>query len=185
MFFLKKLHIGIIGLVLLGVILWSLPLEQFPNPTIHKTFKINNFSTDSILPIRIKKDVRIKNYFQFIDSLVTRYDTLTSYRLTEHLLVRANPWIIDTLQNTDYYRMKAKDSLVYDQKEMIVFKAGSILEVPAFAKAEKIISLLEKTYIDINIPEYALRIYEDSLLQHQFTVRVGEMRKNILRWGIE
>ena len=183
MFFLKKLHISIIGVILLGVILWSLPLEQFPNPTIHKTFKINNFSTDSILPILVKKDVRIKNYFQFIDSLVTHYDTLTSYRLTEHLLVRANPWIIDTLQNTDYYRMKAKDSLVYDQKEMIVFKAGSILEVPAFAKAEKIISLLEKTYIDINIPEYALRIYEDSLLQHQFTVRVGRNEKKYLKMG--
>ncbi|MFC4634597.1 L,D-transpeptidase [Dokdonia ponticola] len=137
--------------------------------------------TDSTMPILVKKDVRVKGYFKFIDSLVIRYDTLTSYSLTEHLLVRANPWIIDTLQNTDYYRMKAKDSLVYDQKEMIILKAGSMLEVPAFAKAEKLISSLEKTYIDINIPEYTLRIYEDSLLQHQFTVRVGRNEKKYLK----
>jgi len=70
--------------------------------------------------IRIYNDITIENYFSFIDSLVIKYDSVTPYQLTEHLLVRANPWIIDTLKNTDYYIQKARDSFIYNQKKMIV-----------------------------------------------------------------
>ena len=79
----------------------------------------NKVLLQSNLPeiIKIKNDVIVENYFEYLDSIVQKYDTLTPYKLTEHLLVRANPWIIDTLQNTDYYRMKARDSFVYDQKK--------------------------------------------------------------------
>jgi L,D-transpeptidase ErfK/SrfK len=174
------------GVLILGTILWNSSRKHFSSSQVYqiiKTKKIDNLSTDSIQLILVKKDVRVKRYFQFIDSLVTQYDTLTSYPLTEHLLVRANPWILNTLQNTDYYRMKARDSFVYDQKEMIVIKAGSSVEVPAFAKSEKLISSLQQTYIDVNIPEYKLRIYEDSLLQYEFLVRVGRNEKKYLKMG--
>ena len=70
--------------------------------------------------VYVKKDVLVKRYFKYLDSIVLKYDSLTSYKLNEHLLVRANSWIIDTLQHTDYYRMKARDSFVYDQRKMIV-----------------------------------------------------------------
>lgn len=139
--------------------------------------------SDTIKLIEVTKNVQIRNYFQFLDSIISQYDSLTSYPLTEHLLVRANPWIIDTLRNTDYYRMKTRDSFVFNQKEMIVLRAGSTLEVPALAKAEKIISSFEKTYIDVNIPEFKLRIYEDSLLLHQFKIRVGRNEKKYLKMG--
>ncbi len=150
------------------------------NNDISKHIKINS---DTTKLIRVTKNVPIHSYFQFLDSIVTHYDSITSYPLSEHLLVRANPWIIDTLKNTDYYLMKARDSLVYNQKEMIVIRAGSMLEVPAFAKAEKIMSSLEKTYIDVNIPEFKLCIYEDSLLLHQCTVRVGRNEEKYLKVG--
>src|SRR5690606_1977660 len=70
--------------------------------------------------VYIEKDIPVEKYFQFIDSIVQKYDAITSYPLSEHLLVRTNTWIIDTLENTDYYRRIAKDSFVYDQKKMIV-----------------------------------------------------------------
>jgi len=125
----------------------------------------------------VEKKVRIGDYFAFMDSLVAVYDTLVSYKLSEHILVRANPWIIDTLANTDYYRMMARDSFVYDQKELIVLRAFDSLIVPDSLEASKILNDMQSTWIDINIPEFKLRIYRDSVLLYTFPIRVGQNRK--------
>jgi len=109
------------------------------------------------------------------------FDSITPYKLTEHLLVRSNSWIIDTLQNTDYYRMMVHDSFVYNQKEMIVLKKGSQLSIPDAVKANKIEQEINKTVIDINIPEYKLRIFEDTLIRYEFPVRVGRNEKKFLK----
>ena len=95
--------------------------------------------------IRIYNDITIENYFSFIDSLVIKYDSVTPYQLTEHLLVRANPWIIDTLKNTDYYIQKARDSFIYNQKKMIVLNKGIELIIPNLEQANEILSSFKKT----------------------------------------
>jgi L,D-transpeptidase ErfK/SrfK len=133
--------------------------------------------------IRLKDTIRIKDYFKHIDSLVTAYDSLTDYPLTEHLLVRANPWIIDTLANTDYYHMMERDSFVYDQKQMIVLKPSDSLIVPDAFMASQIIHRINNTMIDVNIPEFKLRIYEDSSLLYTIPVRVGQNRQRYLKMG--
>ena len=125
----------------------------------------------------INKNILIENYFQFLDSLVIKYDSLTSYKLSEHLLVRANPWIIDTLQNTDYYRRIAKDSFIYNQKKMIVLAKGSTLMIPDVISATKIQNAFNSTVIDVNIPEFKLRIYEAHTKLYEFPVRVGRDEK--------
>ncbi|WP_239022005.1 L,D-transpeptidase [Pontimicrobium aquaticum] len=123
--------------------------------------------------IFIDKAITIENYFQFIDSIVSKYDTLTPYKLSEHILVRANPWIIDTLQNTDYYKRISKDSFVFDQKKMVVLPKGTMLKVPDAVFAKKIKNSFKSTLIDINIPEFKLRIYNASKLVYEFPIRVG------------
>ena len=130
--------------------------------------------------IIITRNITIENYFQFLDSLVSKYDSLTPYNLTEHLLVRANPWIINTLQNTDYYRMKERDSFVYDQKKMIVLPKGGSIIIPDFISAEKILNSFKNTTIDINIPEFKLRIYENHEMLYEFPIRVGKNEKKYL-----
>ena len=95
--------------------------------------------------ILISKNIKIKSYFTYIDSIVYAYDSLVSFDLSEHLLVRANPWIIDSLKNTDYYRMMEKDSFVYNQKELIILKEGSQLIVPDERLANSILKSFEKT----------------------------------------
>ncbi|SDS19088.1 L,D-transpeptidase catalytic domain [Formosa sp. Hel1_31_208] len=130
--------------------------------------------------IKVKRTVIIKDYFQYLDSIVTAYDSLTPYPLSEHLLVRANPWILDTLQNTDYYRMKARDSFIYDQKQMAILPKEAVLYIPDSLVAAKILHAFKNTLIDINIPEYKLRIFEDSILLHEFSVRVGRHEKKYL-----
>lgn len=184
MFLLKRLHILIIGVIIVGVVLLIIKSSShFQIPEVEPAIETNMISADTVKSILIAKDIPIKDYFQFIDSLVTHYDSITNYPLSEHLLVRANPWIIDTLQNTDYYIMKARDSFIYDQKEMIVLKVGSTLEIPSFVKAEKIKSSLKQTYIDVNIPEFKLRIYENSIMLFEFPIRVGRHEKKYLKMG--
>ncbi len=124
--------------------------------------------------IHIPRDVRIGGYFEFLDSIVTIYDPLVSYSLTEHLLVRANPWIIDTLVNTDYYHMMARDSFVYDQKKLVVLQKGTSITIPDSLKAETIIRDMFTTTIDVNIPEFKLRIFQENRKLFEFPVRVGQ-----------
>lgn len=131
--------------------------------------------------IKISENITIGNYFKFIDSIVCKYDSLTPYSLSEHLLVRSNNWIIDTLQNTDYYRMKARDSFVYNQKKMIVLPKGASITIPDSTSALTILNSFQKTILDINIPEYKLRIYEDSLELYSFSIRVGRNEKKYLK----
>ena len=144
-----------------------------------KTIALNQVSYhDSIVNlVLINKGITVENYFQFIDSLVKKHDPYTPYKLTEHLIVRANPWIIDTLKNTDYYRMMAKDSFVYNQKKMIALPKGATLIIPDSITASLIDNSFKKTLIDINIPEFKLRIYEASNKLHEFPIRVGRDEK--------
>lgn len=123
--------------------------------------------------IIVPKDITVKQYFHFLDSIVAVYDTLVSYPLSEHLLVRANPWIIDTLANTDYYRQKSRGIFIYDQRDMKVLNKGDTLRIPDDAAAAEIHDRLSKTVIDVNIPEFRLRIIERDTVKYIFPVRVG------------
>lgn len=154
---------------------------KFNYSTNHQKFFVssniqNNKELDKTIALNyvvVGKPVTIENYFQFLDSIVSKYNALTSYKLTEHLLVRANPWIIENFKNTDYYIMKAKDSFVYSQNKMIVFRKGDLIIFPDSIKAHEILQAFENTYIDINIPEYKLRIIEGSTELYKFPIRVG------------
>ena len=144
----------------------------------------SNFSSEvsqNSNSILINKAVTIGNYFPFLDSIVKKYDSVTDYTLSEHLIVRNNLWIIDTLRNTDYYIMKARDSFVYNQKEMIVLPENSRIFLPDSYTAKKLLQSFQNTTIDINIPEYKLRIYENLTLLYEFPVRVGRNEKKYLK----
>ncbi|MEP2935189.1 MAG: L,D-transpeptidase [Gilvibacter sp.] len=130
--------------------------------------------------VKVTTDITVADYFNYIDSIQTAYDSITPFELTEHLLVRSNPWIIDTLQCTDYYRMIAKDSFVYDQTQMVVIPKGARLLIPDSTMARDLLYDFEKTLIDVNLPEFKLRILRDSVLVHDFPIRVGRYQKKYL-----
>lgn len=152
-----------------GVILYSQVLGD-------KALQHSNIENYSI----VNHDIKVENYFQYIDSIVKLYDSLTSFTLTEHVLVRANPWIINNLKNTDYYIMKARDSFVYDQKKMIVLSKGDTILIPNENTAKNIIKAFKNTHIDINIPEFKLRIFEDTVELYKFSIRVGRNEEKYL-----
>jgi L,D-transpeptidase ErfK/SrfK len=130
--------------------------------------------------VTIVQDIPIKNYFKFLDSIVIEYNKTLPYKISEHLLVRHNPWVIHSLVKTDYYYMMEKDSFIYDQKILIIFKKGDELNIPDSIETEQMRMAFRKTRIDVNIPEFKLRIFEDSLLLYEFPVRVGRNEKKYL-----
>ena len=154
------------------------------NSPVQKVGEQKNISKKA-KPIQayVSRDITVGQYFKFMDSLASKYDSLVPYALSEHVLVRANPWIMDTLANTDYYRQMAKDSFVYDQRKMIVLRANDSLLIPDTVEGQRLIRDMEHTWIDVNIPEFKLRIYQDSLLLYTFPVRVGQHRKRYLAMG--
>ena len=95
--------------------------------------------------VQVERDIPIKQYFEYIDSIVHQYNTKDSLELSEHVLVRFNPWIIDTLANTDYYKMIERDSFVYNQKEMIVLKKGSEILIPDSLQVKTILNSFRNT----------------------------------------
>ena len=157
--------------------------SKFTNQKGSKEVVVDSIGiTHNRLHISINRDVRIRDYFHYLDSLVKKYDSIVPYDLTEHIMVHTNSWIIDSLANTDYYRMMEKDSFVYNQRNLIILKKGQDLIIPDAAVAGELIKLLNKTSIDINIPEYKLRIYQDSLL-YTFPIRVGRNERKYLKMG--
>ena len=95
--------------------------------------------------VMVHDTIRIERYFDFMDSLVTAHDSVTDYPLSEHILVHFNFWIIDTLANTDYYRMMQKDSFTYDQRKMIVIRPRDSILIPDSLKVLSLIHISEPT----------------------------------------
>ncbi len=137
----------------------------------------HHLKLDSIITNR---DIRVADYFQFIDSIVQKYDSITPYKLTEHLLVGANPWILDTLIQTDYYVNMERKSFVYNQKELIVLRKGQKLFIPDSASVIGLQHKFKRTWLDVNIPEFKLRIYEGSEKMFEFDIRVGRNEQKYL-----
>lgn len=130
--------------------------------------------------IKIKKEVRMKDYFHFLDSLVASRDTLDNPNLNEYAIVHANPWIIDSLINSDYYVLKKRGRFLYDQTKFVILYRGDSLIIPDSAATSALIKKSKSTVLDLNIPEYMLRVIQrdDTILSCK--VRVGRNAKEYL-----
>jgi L,D-transpeptidase ErfK/SrfK len=123
--------------------------------------------------IPVTREIRVNRYFDFMDSLTASLNTLLPYTVSEHILVRHNPWIIERLASFDYYENKKNGRFIYDQDTLPLLKPGEAIRIPGEKEALSIQDTLNHTLIDLNIPEFMLRIYEFGQLKHVFQVRVG------------
>lgn len=132
------------------------------------------------LYLPVKDDILMKDYFPYMDNLVAKLDTFRDRRINEYILVHANPWILDTLRQTDYYIRKQNGKFQYNQAEEIILHKGDSLLIPDSILAATLAKKLATTQIDVNIPEFTLRLLqaEDTLLITQ--VRVGQNREKYL-----
>lgn len=130
--------------------------------------------------IVVDSPIAVKEYYVFMDSLLAAYAPCVPYRLTEYVIAHTNPWIIDTLVSFDYYTRQAKGEFVHDQKEMTVLHKGDLILLPKAPQAERINAMLANTMIDVNIPEFKLRILVNDSVTYTFPVRVGRNERKFL-----
>ncbi len=127
----------------------------------------------------VPRDISIKSYFRFIRETVSAFDTITPYPLSEYLLVHTNPWIIDSLESTDYYRRKQRGDTLLSQPNAVILHKGDTLFLPDSAAVFALLHRMQNTLIDVNIPEYRLRILVYGDTAYSFPIRVG---KNKVRY---
>jgi hypothetical protein len=128
----------------------------------------------------VPENLAIKKYYVYIDSLVCKYQQFLNYPISEHIIVRANPWIIDTLAALDYYLAKQQGRSILRQDTFTILKKGDLILIPDSAAAAAIEDTLLNTLIDLNLPEFKLRIYEFEKLKFEFSVRIGRNEKKYL-----
>jgi len=125
-------------------------------------------------------DVRMEDYYRTVDSLVAKYCASVAENLDEHVLILANPRIIDTLASFDYYRRMEQGDFIADQRKCIVLHRGDSLLIPDSLMTAEIRQRLASTVLDLNIPEYRLRILEGTDTLYSFLVRVGRNEQKYL-----
>jgi len=135
-------------------------------------------ATDVILkkPIEVvvvEKDITMKKYFTFLDTLVSKYPVLTGSGLGEYVLIHHNAWILDSLRSFDYYQQKAHGRFIYDLSQQIIFHTGDSIIIPDSISVAPIMERLKSTRIDLNIPEFRLRVIREKDTVLSFPVRVG------------
>jgi hypothetical protein len=119
-------------------------------------------------------------YYNWINFWVDSINRRISYPVDEYILVHANPWIIDSLRNTDYYYLRDKGINSLDPKAEIIAEKDAKLWIPDSTEIAKIKMDLAHTYIDVNIPEFLLRIYQHNCLIDSFSIRVGRNETRFL-----
>lgn len=136
--------------------------------------------SEYLVRFQIGKNVRIKEYFNWMDSLTIHYDSLTESTLSELHIVHANPWIMTRLISTDYYFQKELGNQISNQREMVILHKEDSLSIPSNYLVDSIMSRLNCIALDVNIPEYTLRILENDTILFQFPVRVGKKGQRYL-----
>ena len=130
--------------------------------------------------IPVRREIAVSGFFQFVDEIVSQNDTLADYKLTENLLLRANPWILDTLVHTDYYFQMSRGNFVYDQPNLVVLRPSDTLLIPGPKTAAALLEKMANTRLDINIPAFEMRIMEGDSVLFTVPVRVGKNQKKYL-----
>ncbi len=132
------------------------------------------------IEVKVNKDVPIKSYFKWMDSIVAQHNETHNYTIDEYIIVHNNKWIIDTLAHTDYYYLMDKGIFNEDSQALLALTKDRVLEIPDSIQTQKIREQLSNTHLELNIPEYRLRIFQDDKEIYKFPVRVGKVGKKYL-----
>lgn len=148
------------------------------NETSSLELKLN--TKNQLETIKVNRDIAIRDYFKWMDSIVIALNATHNYSVDEYILVHHNLWILDTLTKTDYYYLKDKGIFNEDSQSLLALRKNQLIIVPDSIQTEQIKAKLSNTYLDLNIPEFKLRIIQDGQVLYKFPVRVGQNSKRFL-----
>lgn len=135
---------------------------------------------DSLPQISVNQPIKMGEYFDVMDDFIDRYNEIQNTPIDEYIFVHCNPWIIDSLAATDYYIMKEKGNTVLDNRNLIILNRGDKLNLPDSAEIIKIKLKLDSIWLDVNIPEYKLRIRKGDEVLYAFPIRIGQNKERYL-----
>jgi hypothetical protein len=130
--------------------------------------------------IETSQNVWVKNYFSWTNNFLDSINQGRNYRINEYVLVMANPFIKDSLRNSDYYVLKDKGKIQYDPKASLVLSKGTMLYIPDSLETWQFEKDIQNTRLDLNIPEFLLRVYRYEKVIDSFVVRVGKNKSAFL-----
>jgi len=136
--------------------------------------------TSTPIEIVVNKDVPIRSYFKWMDSIIAEHNQTHNYSIDEYIIVHHNNWILDTLAHTDYYYLMDKGIFNEDPQALIALKKDQVLVIPDSIQTQQLKTQLCNTYLELNIPEFRLRIIQDEKEIYKFPVRVGKVGKRYL-----
>lgn len=128
----------------------------------------------------VPTDVQYGDYLTFMDTLVEAINGIWSGYLDEYDLVQYNPWIIDSLARTDYYDLRDRGKVVRILDTLTILRQGDTLDVPARTDLLRLAAMRKATRLEVNLPEFKLRILQSDSLIFDFPVRVGQDRAKFL-----
>jgi len=128
----------------------------------------------------VTEEVYVKDYHKWIKAVIDSINKDRPYQLDEYILVHANPWIIDSLRNTDYYYLKDQGIISKDPTAIKLLDKDQKLLIPDSVTTLKIKNDLDNTRLDLNIPEFRLRIIRYDSIIAEFPVRVGRNDRRYL-----
>lgn len=174
----KNIYLIIFSFVIVGCVNTGKDTtEKTPLNTTNEIIQIDSLKQKKgfkPIEITVKKDVPIHSYFKWMDSVVAAQNEIQNYVIDEYLIVHNNKWIIDTLAHTDYYYLMDKGVFNKDSKSLIALKKDQVLVIPDYTRIQHLKAELGNTYLDLNIPEFRLRIIQNDLELYCFPVRVGQ-----------
>jgi hypothetical protein len=157
------------------------------NSDVNEKNEKESIETDSkvkqkVTPIEIvvNKDVPIRSYFKWMDSIVTKHNQTRNYIIDEYIIVHHNKWILDTLAHTDYYYLMDKGIFNEDSQSLLALKEDQVLVIPDSIQTLQLKAQLRNTSLELNIPEFRLRIIQDGKELYKFPVRVGKAGKRYM-----
>ena len=130
--------------------------------------------------ITVKRNVPLQSYFRWMDSVLVEINESESHYVDEYTLVHANSWIIDTLRNTDYYHLFDQGVHTSILDTITVIRKGQQLLIPDLLETIRIQDDLSNTMLDLNIPEFRLRIFQHGKELFKMPVRVGQNKRRYL-----
>ncbi|MBJ7881374.1 L,D-transpeptidase [Gelidibacter salicanalis] len=136
--------------------------------------------TSILKTINVNKDVPIRGYFKWMDSVVADHNQRHSYDINEYILVHHNKWIIDTLAHTDYYYLMDKGIFNEDSQSLVALQKNQVLIIPDSLETQNLRIQLSHTFLELNIPEFRIRIIQDDKELYKFPVRVGKVGKKYM-----
>lgn len=162
-----------IWLIFVGVALLQISCKKKEQP-VSVIPDIPVQTTAARLYIPVKEDIATKDYYRWVNRTVDSINAIWQLQLDEYVLVHANSWIIDSLRNTDYYYLKDQGIISKDPNIIRIIPKGVLLWVPDSLSIARFREDLSHTWLDLNIPEFKLRIIQYDSTIHEFPVRVGQ-----------